>query len=111
MSRFAICGLSGYNKSDAANCEPQAARRKTPMCLQYRDLRRSTKKAGRFLEMKKLFILRRRRRLRGSAANRKPRHCNRIIKQLYDRAPEGAQKFWNLRLRLAAFRFKIVKYK
>ena len=101
--------MSGYNKSGAAKRELQAARRKTPICLQYRDLRRGTKKAGRFLEMKKSFILRRRRRSRGKP-RREPRHCNRTIKQLYGRT-EGAQKFWNLRLRLAAFRFKIVKYK
>ena len=49
-------------KSGAANREPPAARRKPPMCLQYRNLRRGTQKAGRFLEMKKSFILRRRRR-------------------------------------------------
>ena len=71
MPRFAICGCRrGLRfavwvvtmKSGAANSEPPAARRKPPICLQYRDLRRGTQKAGRFLEMKKSFILRRRRR-------------------------------------------------
>ena len=60
----AVCGsrLGVYNKSGAANREPSASRRKTPLCLQYRGLRRGQRFAGRFLEMKKSFILRRRRR-------------------------------------------------
>ena len=60
--RFAVRGLGAYNESGAVNRKPPAARRKTPLCLQYRDLRRGTRFAGRFLEMKKSFILRRRRR-------------------------------------------------
>ena len=58
----AVCGLGAYNESGAANRNPPAARRKTPLCLQYRDLRRGTWFAGRFLKMKKSFILPRRRR-------------------------------------------------
>ena len=56
----AVCGsrLGVYNKSGAANREPSAARRKTQLCLQYRGFRHGTRFAGRFLEMKKSFILR-----------------------------------------------------
>ena len=55
-SRFAVRGLGVYNESGATNRKPPAARRKTPLCLQYRDLQRGTRFAGRFLEMKKSFI-------------------------------------------------------
>ena len=41
--RFAVRGLGAYNESGAANRKPPAARRKTPLCLQYRDLRRGTR--------------------------------------------------------------------
>ena len=60
--RFAVRGLGAYNESGAENRKLPAARRKTPLCLQYRDLRRGTRFAGCFLEMKKSFILQRRRR-------------------------------------------------
>ena len=60
--RFAACGLGGYNENGAANRKPPTAHRKTLIWLQYRVLRRGTRFAGRFLEMKKSFILRRRRR-------------------------------------------------
>ena len=55
-----MIAVGGYNEKWRR--EPPAACRKPPMCLQYRDLRRGTQKVGRFLEMKKSFILRRRRR-------------------------------------------------
>ena len=41
--RFAIRDLGVYNESDVANRESPAIRRKSPMCLQYRDLRRDTR--------------------------------------------------------------------
>ena len=54
--RFAICDLCVYNESDVANRKSPAIHRKSPMCLQCRDLRRDTRFATSLLEMKKSFI-------------------------------------------------------
>ena len=64
MTRFAIRDaiyrviwvVTGYNERDVANRKSPAIHRKSPMCLQYRDLRRDTRFATSLLEIKKSFI-------------------------------------------------------